>query len=1012
MSLLDDVFAKLKTSIVGTKTASIDTKLDNAAKDIVAYRSQTSRNNYIELIKNLVTKTGIDGNFTLPQGTTQGGLNPSLFGQAARVQRYHMYDAITSNISYCHRALRVLVDNILAPDDITKSSLEIKPKTNLDKDTDSTEYTKTMREFLDSIKLEDYLDPIVKNTLHMGDFFCEIADDKTALISKSAFLTEGEQQKLNENTDTLDFKITENQDISQYKIILDYSAFDDGDESKGKMTSNKIKLLYYEPKRIIKLQSSIFPICFGYLVFPLAVFSPQLMIQDQTINTICSGILKSLEKKVPNLNINTIDSKDLVDTIRLMVRESDPGRALNIRYVPPDKMQHFMIPSTKYYPYGESIFDACQFSAKVLIALETAVTIHRINRSIQKRKIAIEIGLPRDAKKAIERLKEEFRKRKISMDSFGSVDTIPSMVTSFEDIYLPQKDGKPFVDITPFDDAGSDTGRGRVEELKFMRDSIVATLMVPPSFLAIEENLSNKCIELHEKIKLLSGKNISLIELVNEFNNTGQIKDKWTYSYDVETSKIVPGKIIWGGVTRKNAKVVKVTLDNGESNIVTPDHHFMLRNGTYIEAKDLKPGDSLMPLYTKLTHIKTSKKVPYELVYHPGLDMWQETYRMVALHEGIVNIGDELNVHHEDLNPMNNSPCNLQGLTNKEHAYIHIQHKNFITTGRGNVNLENYIEDTCIICGKKFTRHIKTNQTTCLKECRRERSRLDGIKSFEKRKYLCSPLVELQCPYCGEIFARRQSYIDDIKSGIITCGEKECYKKSFVDFNNTPERKKIASEAGKKGIGKRKNRLAEWNKNDGFKTCVSKSLEARGLLNHKVVSVKWLTETVDTGDITVEKYHNFSLSSGIIVSNSALSEENIIFARTIVNHQKFFTTQVEELITKIYRLVDPEKVDLIMDNVSITLPSPKSLQFEREAKYTSDLANLIQTLETIGVPREWAKRKYLTSIDWEEVDKFKIEQDIDRNLKTGDQPAEGGELGMGAGLGGVGGLGGMGGTTF
>ena len=640
MSLLDDVFSKLKTSIVGTKTASIDTKLDLAAKDIVAYRSQTSRNNYIELIKNLVTKTGIDGsNFMLPQGSSQGGLNPALFGQAARVQRYHMYEAITANISYCHRALRVLVDNILAPDDITKSSLEIKPKTNLDKDTDSTEYTKTMREFLDSIKLEDYLDPIIKNSLHMGDFFCEIADDKTALMSKSAFLTEANQQYLDEGReDRFEFKITESQDgkdkINDFKIILDYSSFDDGDSGAGKISANKVKLLYYEPKRIIKLQSSIFPICFGYLVFPLAVFSPKLMVQDQTINAICSGILKSLEKKVPNLNINTIDSKDLVDTIRLMVRESDPSRALNIRYVPPDKMQHFMIPSTKYYPYGESIFDPCQFASKVLIALETAVTIHRINRSIQKRKIAVEIGLPRDAKKAIERLKEEFRKRKISMDSFGSVDTIPSMVTSFEDIYLPQKDGKPFVDITPFDDAGSDTGRGRVEELKFMRDSIVASLMVPPSFLAIEENLSNK---------------------------------------------------------------------------------------------------------------------------------------------------------------------------------------------------------------------------------------------------------------------------------------------------------------------------------------------------------------------------------------SALSEENILFARTIVNHQKYFTKQIQELITKIYRLVDPEKCDLIMDNVSITLPSPKSLQFERESKYTSDLANLVQTLETIGVPREWAKRKYLTSIDWTEVDNFKIESAIDKNLKTGDLPPEEGG-GMGGGLGGMGGMGGMGGA--
>lgn len=637
MSALDDIFNQLKTKIVGTKTASIDSKLDDAAKDIIAYRSQTGRNNYIELLKNLVTKTGFDGsNFALPQGAAQGQLNPALFGQAARIQRYKTYEAITANINYCFRALQVLVDNILSPDDITKTSLEIKSTSNLEKDDAAIEYTKTIREFLDVIKLENNLDTVVKNTLHMGDFFCEIADDKTALISKSAFLTEAaHRQQIMENYDVVVTHLTEKEVNGDFKVILDYSSFTDSNNNEKKLNANKIKLLYYEPKRVVKLQSSIFPICFGYLIFPLSVFSPQLLIQDQTINTICQGILKSLESKIPNLKMDTIDTKDLVDTIKLMVRESDPSKALNIRYVPPDKMQHFMIPSTKYYPYGESIFDSCQFTAKVLMALETAVTIHRINRSIQKRKIAIEIGLPRDAKKAIERLKEEFRKRKISIDSFGSVDTIPSMVTSFEDIYIPQKDGKPFVDISPFDDAGSDTGRGRVDELKFMRDSIIASLMVPPSFLAIEENLSNK---------------------------------------------------------------------------------------------------------------------------------------------------------------------------------------------------------------------------------------------------------------------------------------------------------------------------------------------------------------------------------------AALSEENIIFARTIVNYQKFFTQQIEELIKKIYRLVDPEKVDLIMDNIVITLPAPKSLQFEREAKYTSDLANLIQTLETIGVPREWAKRKYLTSIDWDEVENFTITQKIDKTLKTDNIDSE--EAGgMAAGLGGMG-MGGMGPTTF
>jgi hypothetical protein len=162
-------------------------------------------------------------------------------------------------------------------------------------------------------------------------------------------------------------------------------------------------------------------------------------------------------------------------------------------------MQHFMVNSDKYYPYGESIFDHLQYTAKVIVALETALAIARLARSTEKRKIAVEIGIPRDAKKIIEKMKEEFRKRKISLDSFGTVDTIPSMITTFEDVYIPQKDGKPFVDISTFTEGNIDV-RGKTDEIKLMRDQLVAGLGVPPSFLAIEENLSNKAALSEENI--------------------------------------------------------------------------------------------------------------------------------------------------------------------------------------------------------------------------------------------------------------------------------------------------------------------------------------------------------------------------------------------------------------------------------------------------------------------------------------------------------------------------------
>lgn len=50
--------------------------------------------------------------------------------------------------------------------------------------------------------------------------------------------------------------------------------------------------------------------------------------------------------------------------------------------------------------------------------------------------------------------------------------------------------------------------------------------------------------------------------------------------------------------TRTGVEVMSVTLDNGGEVRCTPDHLFLLRNGTYQRADRLTSGDRLMPFYT------------------------------------------------------------------------------------------------------------------------------------------------------------------------------------------------------------------------------------------------------------------------------------------------------------------------------------------------------------------------------------------------------------------------------
>jgi len=109
---------KLKTTIVRTQTSKIDAKLDQAVKDIISYKSNSGRNGYINLVKSLISKTAdvkISGS---GGGLFAQGVSPTAFGQGSRIMRYKSYQAIVSQINYAYRALNVLVDNILSPDDI------------------------------------------------------------------------------------------------------------------------------------------------------------------------------------------------------------------------------------------------------------------------------------------------------------------------------------------------------------------------------------------------------------------------------------------------------------------------------------------------------------------------------------------------------------------------------------------------------------------------------------------------------------------------------------------------------------------------------------------------------------------------------------------------------------------------------------------------------------------------------------------------------------------------------
>jgi hypothetical protein len=120
------------------------------------------------------------------------------------------------------------------------------------------------------------------------------------------------------------------------------------------------------------------------------------------------------------------------------------------------------------------------------------------------------------------------------------------------------------------------------------------------------------CLTGDTLIPLLDGTRSTIKELVGRDHF-------WVYS--IENGLIRPGRAHSARLTKKNAPIVRVTLDNGESIRCTPDHPFLMRDNSYRPASALVAGDSLMPLYRRIIARrakKTSTPYDYEQVHVPA----------------------------------------------------------------------------------------------------------------------------------------------------------------------------------------------------------------------------------------------------------------------------------------------------------------------------------------------------------------------------------------------------------
>lgn len=195
------------------------------------------------------------------------------------------------------------------------------------------------------------------------------------------------------------------------------------------------------------------------------------------------------------------------------------------------------------------------------------------------------------------------------------------------------------------------------------------------------ENVYIKCTCLHPDtvIKLLDGTSPTVSELFERFNSGERL---FVYSVDAN-GDFKPGEVEKVWITGTSREFIKVTLDNGSEIITTPNHPYMLRDGSYLIAENLTAGLSLMPLYMSQT------KNGYDTVKFNSTGKYHSVYKQVAENFYKKDIADariraehqctsnekkmryDVAIHHKDFNKHNNNPENLDVMTSYEHWCYH-----------------------------------------------------------------------------------------------------------------------------------------------------------------------------------------------------------------------------------------------------------------------------------------------------------------------------------------------------
>ena len=202
------------------------------------------------------------------------------------------------------------------------------------------------------------------------------------------------------------------------------------------------------------------------------------------------------------------------------------------------------------------------------------------------------------------------------------------------------------------------------------------------------------CFTGDTRVSLFDGRELSFLELLDEYGYDGKF---WVYSCTSD-GVVLPGLAHSVHKTKVSTRIAIVKLDNGEEIRCTPDHRFMLRNGSYVEAKDLNSDLLLMSLKSNEYNVTVGIVDSVEIIDScvDVYDLEVDTYHNFALSSGVfvhnsIGIGKSTVAELIMMRKMYELSCfrninamfNLMSKTNIMFLYFSVNQKQAERTGFG-----------------------------------------------------------------------------------------------------------------------------------------------------------------------------------------------------------------------------------------------------------------------------------------------------------------------------------------